>query len=144
VPKRKKLDDYDYAETVVMTHDATPSELADPRARASSEAHANDDEYLRVLADLPVLRDVVREPPPVVVRDFRLGERRDARKHAREDALTLREQHACDLEQQYCEYVAAEVKQAGAAARGGARKSSAKKPGSKPSKRSKRSKRRRG
>jgi hypothetical protein len=48
----------------------------------------------------------VREPPRVVVKDFRLGQRADSRKAPRDDAAALREQHLVDIERQYAEYAA--------------------------------------
>jgi N-acyl-D-aspartate/D-glutamate deacylase len=72
---------------------------------ALADANARYAEYLRVLDQVPVLLDVVSEPPHVVIRDFRLGQRPNVRKGAREDAYAVREQQANEIEQAYCEYV---------------------------------------
>lgn len=70
----------------------------------AAESFAVYDEYLQMLDQLPVLSDVVREPPKVVIRDFRLGQRPDLRKTPREDPYTLLEQQTADLEERYREY----------------------------------------
>ena len=101
----------------------------DSRADAASERDASYAEYLRDLDDVPVLRDVTHEPPRIPVRDFRLGQRPDVRRRARDDAYLLREYHAFDLEQRYVEYVEALTKPAPAARRGGTRKAARKKKG---------------
>jgi N-acyl-D-aspartate/D-glutamate deacylase len=72
---------------------------------ALADANGRYAEYLRVLEQVPVLVDVVSEPPHVVIRDFRLGQRPNVRKGAREDAYAVREQQANEVEQAYCEYV---------------------------------------
>jgi hypothetical protein len=92
-------------ELQVSNRNERDSALDGPHADAESEAHVRYEEYVRVLDDVPVLNDVVDAPPRIVIRDFRRGERPDLRKHTREDPYTLREQHACDLEQRYREYV---------------------------------------
>lgn len=71
---------------------------------AEAEANARYAEYLRVLDEIPVLLDVVSEPPRVGVRDFRLGQRPNVRKVAREDAYAVREQQTIDLVCSYAEY----------------------------------------
>lgn len=98
-------------------HSAAPSTLPSepPPARsepvershqpAMGDANARYAEYLRVLDEVPVLLDVVSERPRVVIRDFRLGQRPNVRKGAREDAYAVREQQALELEYSYCEYV---------------------------------------
>ena len=94
----------DFAETAVL-----PAHLRPDRLRAlddaAAEAQGRYQEYVRSLDEVPVLVDVVREPPRVAVRDFRLGQRPDARKAPRGDAAALREQHAADVAVQYAEYV---------------------------------------
>lgn len=67
-------------------------------------ASARYAEYLLLLDRVPVLRDVVQEPPHVPTRDFRRGERPDVRRQPREDAYVLRERHARDVDEQYAEY----------------------------------------
>jgi len=124
----------DYAETAVLP--ALPRQgRIDALANAAAEDQGLYQEYVRWLDDVPVLVDVVREPPRVPIKDFRLGQRRDERKAPRDDAARLREQHDGDLEQQYAEYAAdsagpVSTKRAGArkAAResGGAQKKRAK------------------
>jgi len=71
---------------------------------AAADADARYAEYLRVLDDVPVLFDVVSEPPRVVVRDFRLGQRPNVRKCAREDAYAVRERQAAELAGYFAEY----------------------------------------
>jgi hypothetical protein len=145
VPNRNEIDDYaervlDYAtgrETTAAGSGATDDALDDAHAHAASEANASYEEYVRGLDDVPTLRDVVGEPPRIAVRDFRLGERRDARKHARDDAYAFREQQASDLEQRYAEYVDALARQTGTVESGGARKPAKKRGRSKRPKRSK-------
>jgi hypothetical protein len=94
----------DFAETVVLPAHLRPDRL-EALDDAAAEAHGRYREYVRSLDEVPVLVDVVREPPRSVVRDFRLGQRADARKAPRDDAAALREQHAGDLAVQYAEYV---------------------------------------
>lgn len=77
---------------------------ADPLPGGTAEVHARYSEYLRLLDEVPVLLDVVSEPPRTVVRDFRLGQRPNARKSAREDAYWVREQHSAEREHAYAEY----------------------------------------
>ena len=93
----------DFAETAVL-----PTHLRPDRREAlddaASEAQGHYREYVRSLDDVPVLVDVAREPPSAAMRDFRSGQRADARKAPREDAAALREQHADDVAGQYAEY----------------------------------------
>lgn len=94
----------DFAETAVLPEHLCPDrvEVLDD---AAAEAHGRYQEYVRLLDDLPVLVDVVEEPARAVIRDFRLGQRPDARKAPRSDAAALREQHSGDVALQYAEYV---------------------------------------
>jgi hypothetical protein len=94
---------HDYAETEVLPAHFRPGRI-EALDGAAAEAHGSYQEYLRSLDEVPVLVDVVREPPRVVIKDFRLGQRSDARKRARDDAASLREQHVQQLEQHYAEY----------------------------------------
>jgi hypothetical protein len=59
---RKQHEHDDYAETEVL-----PSHLSPDRAGAlddaAAEAHGRYDEYVRFLEDVPVLDEVVSEPP---------------------------------------------------------------------------------
>lgn len=103
--RRIRIDD---EETAVLPEHCRPDRL-DSLAGAAAEAHSRYQEYVRSLDDVPVLVDVVREPPRVAIRDFRLGQRRDERKAPREDAVELRERHARELADQYAEYVAMEA-----------------------------------
>jgi hypothetical protein len=64
------------------------------------------DEYVRGFDDVPTLTDPVALPPPrLAPPDFRFGERKDVRRHARQDAVTIREQCSRELEAMYAEYV---------------------------------------
>ena len=101
MPERKL--ENDYAETAVLPEHLRPDrvEVLDD---AAAEAHGRYREYVRSLDELPVLVDVVQEPPRAVVRDFRLGQRPNARKAPRSDAAALREEHAGDMARQYAEY----------------------------------------
>lgn len=103
MPERKTS--IDHAETAVLPVHLRPDRI-DALAGAAAEAQLRYQEYVRSLDEVPVLVDVVREPPRVPVRDFRLGQRRDERKTPREDAAHLREQHDHELEQHYAEYAA--------------------------------------
>lgn len=94
----------DYAETAVLPEHLRPDRVEVLDA-AAAEAHGRYQEYVRLLDELPVLVDVVEEPPRAVIRDFRLGQRPDARKAPRSDAAALREQHSGDVALQYAEYV---------------------------------------
>ena len=94
----------DFAETAVLPAHMRPDRL-EALDDAAAEAQGRYQEYVRSLDEVPVLVDVVREPPRSVVRDFRLGQRPDSRKAPRDDAAALREQHAGDVAVQYAEYV---------------------------------------
>lgn len=84
-----------------------PSEsLAGSYQPALPEANARYAEYLRALDEVPVLLDVVSEPPRSQIRDFRLGQRPNVRKAAREDAYLVRRQQAEGLADSYAEYAA--------------------------------------
>jgi hypothetical protein len=102
VPERKAQSDF--AETAVLPEYLRPDRI-DALADASAEEQGRYREYVRMLDEVPVLVDVVREPQRAAIRDFRLGQRPDVRKAPREDAALLREQHAVDVERQYAEYV---------------------------------------
>jgi hypothetical protein len=95
----------DHGATAVLPEHLRPGPI-DALAGAAAEAQLLYQEYVRSLDDVPVLTDVVREPPRVAIKDFRLGQRRDARQAPREDGIELREQHARDLARQYAEYTA--------------------------------------
>jgi hypothetical protein len=103
----------DHGETAVLPEHLRPDRI-DALAGAAAEAQTLYQEYVRSLDEVPVLLDVVREPPHVEIRDFRLGQRRDERKAPREDGTELREQHARDLAQQYAEYVEMDAEAASA------------------------------
>jgi len=94
----------DFAETAVLPAQLRPDRL-EALDDAATEAQSRYQEYVRSLDEVPVLVDVVREPPPVAIRDFRSGQRPDARKVPRDDAAALREQHTGDVAVQYSEYV---------------------------------------
>jgi hypothetical protein len=94
----------DFAETAVLPAHLRPDRV-EALADAAAEAQGRYQEYVRSLDEVPVLVDVVREPPPVAIRDFRSGQRPDARKVPRDDAAALREQHTGDVVVQYSEYV---------------------------------------
>lgn len=95
---------HDHAETAVLPEHLRPDRV-EALDDAAAEAHGRYQEYVRSLDEVPVLVDVVQEPPRVVVKDFRLGQRPDTRKAPRADAAALREQHAAERAQQYAEYV---------------------------------------
>jgi hypothetical protein len=144
VPERKMI--IDHGETAVLPEHLRPDRV-DALAGAAAEAQMRYQEYLRSLDEVPVLVDVVREPPRVAIRDFRSGQRRNERKAPRDDAGELREQHEREVGQQYAEYVAVDAalvstKRAGprqTPAKAG-RKSGAQKKRAKRAKRSARSK----
>jgi hypothetical protein len=94
----------DFAETAVLPAHLRPDRL-EALDDAASEAQRRYEEYLRSLDEVPVLVDVVREPPRTNVRDFRSGQRRDERKVPRDDAAALREQHAGEVAVRYAEYI---------------------------------------
>jgi hypothetical protein len=135
VPERKMQNDF--AETAVLPEYLRPDRV-DTLADAATEHQGCYREYLHVLDQVPVLVDVVREPPRVPVKDFRLGQRPDSRRAPRDDAAALREQHAGELARHYDEYVAICAGLLGAG-RAGPRKA-ARTPGPKK-KRAKRAKR---
>ena len=60
-----------------------------------ADANTRYAEYLRVLDEVPVLLDVVSEPPRSAIRDFRLGQRPNVRSacHCRRKASTSTKQH---------------------------------------------------
>lgn len=95
---------HDFAETAVLPERLRPDRI-DALADAAAEDQGSYQEYVRVLDELPVLVDVVSEPPRVSIKDFRLGQRPDARKAPRDDAAQLREQHAGETAARYAEYV---------------------------------------
>ena len=101
---RKLSSDNDFTATEVLPAHLRPDRL-EALDDAASEAHGRYQEYVRSLDEVPVLVDVAREPPRVTIRDFRLGQRPDARKAARDDAAALREQHAGDVAAHYAEYL---------------------------------------
>jgi hypothetical protein len=71
------------------------------------------DEYVRGFDDVPTLTDPVLVPPPrIAPPQFQLGERKDIRKHAREDAETLRETSAREQAEMYGEYAEPGAKKA--------------------------------
>jgi hypothetical protein len=136
VPERKMQNDF--AQTAVLPEYLRPDRV-DTLADAATEHQGCYQEYVRVLDEVPVLVDVVREPPRVPVRDFRLGQRPDVRKMPRDDAAALREQHAGELGQHYEEYVEICAGLAGAE-RAGPKKAARKRgPKKKRAKRAKRS-----
>jgi hypothetical protein len=64
------------------------------------------EEYVADLDDLPILTDPVAIPAPrATPPDFRRGERRDVRRHPREDGITAREHAAHELAALYDEYL---------------------------------------
>jgi hypothetical protein len=140
VNERNMVDDY--AETAVLPEDLRPGRI-DALADAAGNELKRYQEYVRTLDDVPVLVDVVREPPRVAIKDFRLGQRPDTRTAPRDDAAALREQHDRDVVRQYAEYVEICAGLAGAA-RAEPRKAAAKnagRAGVRQKKRAKRAKR---
>lgn len=101
MPERKA---HDFAETAVLPEHLRPDRV-DTLADAAADHQGRYQEYIRSLDDVPVLVDVVRVPKRVAIKDFRLGQRPDARKAPRDDAAGLREQHAGEIAQRYDEYV---------------------------------------
>ena len=101
----RKLQEHDeFAATEVLPAHLSPGRI-DALTEAAAETQVRYQEYVRSLDEVPVLVDVVREPARVLIKDFRLGQRRDERKTSRDDSGELREQHERDLDQQYAEYV---------------------------------------
>ena len=127
----------DHAETAVLPLHLRPDRV-EALDSAATEAQGRYQEYLRSLDEVPVLVDVVSEPPRVPIKDFRLGQRSDTRKAARDDAAALREQHVGDVAQQYSEYVEI-CAGLSSAPRKGARKAGSKRKRAKRGKRSARS-----
>ena len=101
---RKQPEHDDYAATEVLPPHLTPDRV-EALDDAAAEAQGRYQEYVRSLDEVPVLVDVVGDPPRSVSKDFRLGQRADARRAARDDAAMLRERHASDVAQRYAEYV---------------------------------------
>ena len=101
---RNQSNDNDFGGTTVLPAHLRPDRV-EALDDAAAEAHGRYQEYVRLLDEVPVLVDVVREPPRVVVKDFRLGQRADARKAPRDDAAELRDQHVGDVAARYAEYV---------------------------------------
>ena len=100
---RKQSSDKDFAATEVLPEYLRPDRL-ETLDDAAAEGHGRYQEYVRSLDEVPVLVDVVKEPPRGAG-DFRSGQRADARKTPRSDAVVLREQHAGNLAAHYTEYV---------------------------------------
>lgn len=94
----------DYGEMAVLPEHLRPDRVA-ALDDASAEAHDRYEEYVRSLDELPLLVDVVEEPPRRPVREFRFGQRPDLRKAPREDAAELRERHDRETAALYAEYV---------------------------------------
>jgi hypothetical protein len=137
MPERKLTNEH--AETAVLPEHLRPDRIG-ALAHAAAEDQGRYLEYVRSLDELPVLVDVVREPPRVAIKDFRLGQRPDGRKAPRDDGAALREQHARDIEQQYAEYAELCAGLAGAA-RAEPRKAAAKTTGRASLRQKKRAKR---
>ena len=108
---RKQHEHEDYAETEVLPPHPSPDRV-EALDDAAAQEHGRYEEYLRSLAEVPVLVDVVSEPPRAASKDFRRGQRPDARKTTRDDAAALRAQHASDVVQQYAEYTDTQKKRA--------------------------------
>lgn len=101
---RKQSSDNDFAATEVLPTHLRPDRI-EALDDAAAEAHGRYQEYVRLLDEVPVLVDVVREAPRVGVKDFRSGQRADARKAPRDDAAELRGQHVGYVAARYAEYV---------------------------------------
>jgi hypothetical protein len=125
VPEHKA---HDFAQTAVLPEHRRPDRV-DTLADAAAENQGRYQEYVRVLDEVPVLVDVVSVPPRAAVKDFRLGQRPDARRAPRDDSASLREQHAGEVAQQYVEYV--EICAALVGTERAGPKKTARKPGSK-------------
>ncbi len=137
MPERKLTNEH--AATAVLPEHLRPDRVG-ALANAAAEEQGRYLEYVRSIDELPVLVDVVREPPRVAIKDFRLGQRPDGRKAPRDDAAALRDQHARDIEQQYLEYVELCAGLAGVA-RAEPRKAAAKATGRAAARQKKRAKR---
>jgi hypothetical protein len=68
------------------------------------DEHALYSEYVLDLLNIPTLRDEVAAPRPVLLADFRQGQRPNVRKASRDDPFALREERASDLESIYAEF----------------------------------------
>ena len=101
---RKQSSDNDFAETEVLPAHLRPDRV-EALDDAAAEVHGRYQEYVRSLDQVPLLVEVVREAPRVAAKDFRSGQRADARKAPRDDAAELRNQHAGDVAERYAEYV---------------------------------------
>jgi hypothetical protein len=140
MPERKLTNEH--AETAVLPEHLRPDRIG-ALATAAAEDQGRYLEYVRSLDEVPVLVDVVREPARAPSRDFRLGQRPDARKAPRDDAVALREEHGGDVVRLYDEYLetcAALVTTVRAGPRKAARNPTSKKKRAKRAKRSARSK----
>jgi hypothetical protein len=102
--KRNRLASDDDAATEVLPANLAHNRL-DTLADAAAELHGRYQEYLRLLDEVPVLVDVVREPARAPSTDFRLGQRPDTRKAPRDDAVALRDEHGGDVVRLYDEYL---------------------------------------
>ena len=100
---RKQSGDY-FAETTVLPTYLRPDRV-EALDDAAVEAQGRYQEYVRSLDEVPVLVDVVKEAARVGVKDFRSGQRANARKTPRDDAAALRDQHVGDVAAHYAEYV---------------------------------------
>jgi len=101
---RKQASNIDFAATKVLPAYLRPDRV-EALDDAAAEAHGRYQEYVRSLDELPMLVDVVREAPPVGVKDFRSGQRPNARQAPRDDAAELRDQHVGDVASRYAEYL---------------------------------------
>ena len=139
---RKQSTDIDFAATEVLPPHLRPDRV-EALDDAAAEAHGRYQEYVRSLDEVPMLVDVVREGPRVGVKDFRSGQRADARKAPRDDAAALRDQHSVDVAARYAEYVeisgAVKTKERAPPRRAAARKSTKRGAQKKRAKRTKRS-----
>lgn len=104
MPKPTKSTRIHAAATLPSELPVAPEPVHGSYQPAVAEANARYAEYLRLLDEVPVLLDVVSEPRRVVVRDFRLGQRPNVRRAAREDAYAVREQQTLELVCSYAEY----------------------------------------
>jgi len=100
---RTQSNDNDFAGTTVLPTHLRPDRV-EALDDAASEANGRYQEYVRSLDEVPVLVDVVKEAPRVGVKDFRSGQRANARKAPRDDAAELRDRHVGDVAVSYAEY----------------------------------------